>query len=325
MSRRSKPHSRPSALAEEVIRLINDFQSELENDDLRAKVRKLIPAFHSLRDLGSSLLSVQGGGDDANESARARILAYFRKYPRSVIDGDELMVISGIGEWARRVRELRVQFGWWIYSGVTFAQIVEDLKEEGIEAPQEDGLDIGKIRPDQYILMREEEDRDAAYRWNVLNGLRKEPGGVKNKIIAYLRQNVGNAVSGEELRYLARDKKEWARRVRELRTEDGWPIATKQSGRPDLAVGVYILERDHQAAPHDRRIPDDVRVAVLQRDHFECTDCHWTRDMLSPDDPRKLLELHHKKFHRHKGDNTEENLLTLCNVCHDKLHRLSKT
>jgi hypothetical protein len=33
----------------------------------------------------------------------------------------------------------------------------------------------------------------------------------------------------EELKYLAKDKKEWARRVRELRTEQGWPIVTKKT------------------------------------------------------------------------------------------------
>jgi len=48
----------------------------------------------------------------------------------TVITGDELMVVSGIGEWARRVRELRVEFGWWIYSGVTFQDIAEDQPED---------------------------------------------------------------------------------------------------------------------------------------------------------------------------------------------------
>ena len=47
-----------------------------------------------------------------------------------MIDGDELMVVSGIGEWAHRVRELRVQFGWWIYSGVTLQEMAEDSPEE---------------------------------------------------------------------------------------------------------------------------------------------------------------------------------------------------
>ena len=119
----------------------------------------------------------------------------------------------------------------------------------------------------------------------------------------------------------AEDKKEWARRVRQLRTEQGWPIVTKNSGRDDLAVGVYVLEEDRQAYEHDRLIPDPVRVAVLQRDGFKCKTCLWHRSMLSPDDPRKMLELHHRQHHKDKGGNTIDNLITLCNVHHDEQHR----
>jgi hypothetical protein len=45
--------------------------------------------------------------------------------------------------------------------------------------------------------------------------------------------------------------------------------------------------------------------------------------MLSPDDPRKMLELHHKKHHKDKGENTVDNLETVCNVHHDEIHRKS--
>ncbi|MFP5231567.1 MAG: HNH endonuclease [Acidobacteriota bacterium] len=127
------------------------------------------------------------------------------------------------------------------------------------------------------------------------------------------------------MKYLARDAKEWARRIRELRTEAGWPIITRNSGREDLAVGVYVLEEDRQAEEHDRRIPDDVRVAVLKRDNFSCVQCGWNRSMLSPEDPRNFLELHHKTHHKNKGANTVENLETLCNVDHDALHRRMKS
>jgi hypothetical protein len=253
-------------------------------------------------------------------SARDRILAYLLRYPHQIIDGDELAVISGISEWARRVRELRVEFGWWIYSGYTFADIAAAAENAG-DQEELAGVEAIHIRPDQYILMRTEEDRDAAYRWNVLNEIRGKKVSVTDKILEYLRRNVGKQVTGEELKYLAGDAKEWARRVRELRTEAGWPIVTKNSGREDLAVGVYMLEEDRQAEEHDRRIPDDVRVAVLKRDNFSCVRCGWNRPMLSPDDPRKFLELHHITHHKDRGANTVENLETLCNVHHDQLHR----
>lgn len=313
MPRRSIQND-PEYLHEKLIELLTNFSEELEKEDLRPKVVALVPAFHTLRDLGSSLIP-----KEIAPSARDRILAYLRQYPYTIIDGDELMVVSGISEWARRVRELRVQFGWWIYSGVTFKQMAQN--PEDLEAFLAIGIDPEKVKPEQYVLMNNEQDRDAALRWNIINEIRKKKISVKDKIIEYFRKNVGKQVTGEELSYLAGNAKEWARRVRELRTEEGWPISTKNTGRSDLPVGVYVLEEDRQAFEHDRAIPDAVRVQVLTRDNFSCAECGWNRSMLSPDDPRKMLELHHVKHHKDGGNNTVDNLVTLCNVCHDGKHR----
>ena len=135
-----------------------------------------------------------------------------------------------------------------------------------------------------------------------------------------MRQSVGQGVTNEELRYVARDKTEWARRVRELRTELGWPVATKTTGRPDLDVGVYVLQADRQSPEHDRTIPDDVRRAVMRRDNYRCTKCGWSHAGWNPSDPRHL-EIHHVRHHAKGGANDEGNLLTLCTVCHDAIHR----
>ncbi|MBI1406027.1 MAG: HNH endonuclease [Caulobacter sp.] len=294
--------------------MLDAFAERLADADLRDQVRSLVPVFHELRQLGCSLLPEDPG------SARGRIIAYLLRYPMTLIDGDELLVISGIGEWARRVRELRVQFGWWIYTGVTLRELAEDNPDAAVELSDRLGVPIDQIRPDHYLLVSTEQDRDSAHRWNVLNGIRKQRMGVKAKVLAYLRANVGKPVTLEELRYLAGDKSEWARRVRELRTEEGWPIFTRMQGRPDLPVGSYVLDEDKQAPEHDRQIPDDVRIEVLERDGFACRQCGWTRDQLRPEDPRKFLELHHIEHHRDGGPNTTENLVTLCNVHHDQVH-----
>ena len=316
MARRSQPNEQPETLRQSLVELLTNFATELRNPDLRAKVVALIPAFHKLRDLGSSLMPKTPG-----TSAIERIIAYLKHYPQSVIAGDEIMVVSGIGEWARRVRQLRVQFGWWIYSGVTFKQMAEDEQKDAAHLKELLGVDPVKIRPDQYVLMRVEQDLEAAHRWNTLNQIRKSKASVTDKILEYFRKNVGKQITGEELKYLAKDKSEWARRSRELRTEQGWPVVTKSSGREDLPIGVYVLEEDRQTYEHDRAIPDAVRVAVLERDGFKCAECGWNRAKLSPDDPRKMLELHHKRHHKDKGENTVENLVALCNVHHDAIHR----
>lgn len=314
MARRAAGASDPNSEISRIKDLLDAFSERLTDADLREQVRSLIPAFQALRGLGCGLLANEAS------SARDRIIVYLRRYPMTLIDGDELLVISGIGEWARRVRELRVEFGWWIYTGMTLRELVEANPDAAREIADRLGVAAEAIRPDQYVLVSAEQDRDAAHRWNLLNSIRKERAGVKAKILAYLRANVGQPVTLEELRYLAGDKSEWARRIRELRTEEGWPIFTRTQGRPDLPVGTYVLDEDKQAEVHDRQIPDDVRIAVLERDGFACVHCRWRREDLRQEDPRKFLELHHIREHGRGGANTVENLVTVCNVHHDMIH-----
>ena len=316
MARRSSAISSPSTQVADIKDLLDNFLNLIGDADLRTKVRKLIPAFHALRDLGSGLMP-----EHAGEASRDRILAYLRKYPRTLIDGDELLVVSGIGEWARRVRELRVEFGWPIYTGVTIQEIADEQEEIVADIERTLGVARDDIKPEHYILLRPDQDREAAHRWNQLNEIRKLDLGVKAKILRYMRQNVGKTVTGEELRYLAKQKKEWARRTRELRTEDGWSVVTRMQGRADLDIGEYLLESDDQAEEHDRKIPDGVRVEVLERDKFKCTYCGWRHEDLQPSDPRKFVELHHILNHADRGPNTPSNLATLCNVHHDLVHK----
>ena len=289
--------------------LLNHFEKELKSDNLRSKVLSLVPCFQQLRDLGKSLIP-----NTIARSARDRILHYFKKYPAVIISGDELLVVSGIQEYARRVRELKVQFGWSIVSGLTAKQMAE---ENEFPIPN---IDVTIMGTSDYILLSVVQDRDAAHRWNLANEIRRENISVRDKILKFLRKNVGQKVTGEELKYLAKDRSEWARRVRELRTEYGWPVVTQNTGRPDLEVGVYLLEADRQSPEHDRHIPDQVKREVLRRDGYKCTVCIWSHSEWNRSDPRHL-ELHHKKHHAKGGDNTEGNLITVCTVCHDEIHR----
>lgn len=307
MARRSKQNV-PEEIRKQLVHLLEDFEHELLKSDLRDKVIALVPAHHLLRDLGGSLIGKVS-------AARDRIIAYLLKYPRQVIQGDELMVVSGIGDWPRRARELRKEYGWSIVTGVTAKEMVE----EGDLNLQDFGVD--SLKPDHYILLSEEQDRDAAFRWRTANDIRKKKTAVRDKLLEFLQINVGKEVTGEELRYVANDKTEWARRIRELRTEFGWPIVTRNTGMPELPVGMYVLEENRQAPEHDRKIPDPVRCEVLERDGFKCVKCGWKTENRNPADPRNLLELHHIDHHVNRGENSKANLITFCNVCHDDIHR----
>ena len=315
MAKRTKPGN-PEKYRVQLVELLENFEEHLRHSDLRTQVLELVPATKLLQNLGCSLLQ----GEEA-DCARDRILAYMKKYVGVILSGEELMVVAGISEYARRIRELRVQYGWRILTGVTLQNM-----------PPEEFTDLFppgdfRLKPDQYILLSDQEDTEAAYRWNIANDIRKDGKiSVRDKILQYLRRFVGKEISGEELRYVAGNKTEWARRTRELRTELGWPVMTRFTGRPDLSVGIYVLEEDRQAPEHDRKIPESIYRAVLVRDQYACQDCRWKHEQWNRSDPRHL-EVHHIKPHVEGGSNTveggsntEENLITLCNICHDKKH-----
>ena len=49
---------------------------------------------------------------------------------------------------------------------------------------------------------------------------------------------------------------------------------------------------------------------VLERDSWRCQGCGAMR----------CLQIHHKQFRSHSGDDSEENLITLCDRCHILAH-----
>ncbi len=294
---------------EKLEQLISQFNASVQRD-LRTKVLEIIPMWEQLLKLGCELIP-----KETASSARNRILHYFLSYPKTIISYKEIQVVSGISEWARRVRELCVEFGWSIVSGST----AKEMHAEGEFENLDHMPDIEEMKAADYILFKITQDREAAHRWHVAKDIRNSHGGSKSKILAFLRKNVGCIVTGDELRYVAKDASEWARRVRELRTEGGWPIATYWSGRPDLTVGEYILEDDRQAKVHDRKIDDKTRKFVLERDKLTCQSCSWSRKDWIPELPRHL-EIHHILPHAYGGKSVPKNLITYCNSCHDDIH-----
>ena len=169
-------------------------------------------------------------------------------------------------------------------------------------------------------MVSDKPDPDAARRWHVINRIRRSGESTRDRILQFLMENIGKIVTTEELAYVAEDAREFARRVRELRTEQGYSIATRFTGRPDLRVGQYILQnKERVAEPHDRHIPNDVQKYVYERDKNKCKICGWTQENWSENDPR-ILELHHLKEHKKGGANVEKNLMAICSKCHDEVH-----
>ena len=65
--------------------------------------------------------------------------------------------------------------------------------------------------------------------------------GSKQRLLDFLLANVGKVDEKQQLQEAAGWVAEWARRLRELRDEEGWPILSHKD-RADLKPGQYILE-----------------------------------------------------------------------------------
>jgi 5-methylcytosine-specific restriction endonuclease McrA len=55
---------------------------------------------------------------------------------------------------------------------------------------------------------------------------------------------------------------------------------------------------------------EDMRQQVLRRDGWRCQNCGAMSN----------LEVHHKEFRSKAGDDSDENLITLCVRCHADIH-----
>ena len=53
-----------------------------------------------------------------------------------------------------------------------------------------------------------------------------------------------------------------------------------------------------------------LRQKILRRDGWRCQACGAMSN----------LEIHHKEFRSHSGEDSEENLITLCAACHSQTH-----
>ena len=77
---------------------------------------------------------------------------------------------------------------------------------------------------------------------------RKVPKGARAKLRSYFLGNLGRVMDSDELRGAAGGISEWARRIRELRDEEGYAIQT-HNNRADLKPGQYVLESANHNQP----------------------------------------------------------------------------
>lgn len=270
----------------EMIRELATVAGQI-SDSLKALARQATPRpnralnvhfgrFHALE----QELNVHGRA----ASGQDRVLQYLLRRVGKPVPRVELARVAGIAEWARRVRELRIEHGWPI-----------------------DSLQGGRA----YVLKKQRPNPKAAADWRELNRIRRSSKSTSDKLLCLLKYRLRKPVPRAEIAYVA-GIREAQRRLREL-DEKGWQI---RSERQDASLhrGAYMLA-SLRRAKSQFRVPLKAREAYLRK-HPSCSRCGAKKG-----DKGRWLEVDHIRpieLHRKSklNPNRDKNLQTLCNVCH---------
>lgn len=143
-------------------------------------------------------------------------------------------------------------------------------------------------------------------------------GGARGKLRAFFLANLNRVLESTELREVAGGISEWGRRIRELRTEEGFLILT-HNDRADLKPGQYLLETAKPQPAFARDISKETRAFVLDRNGFTCQMCGAVAGEPHPYDPSRKTRLHlgHTIDKSMGGSDESSNLRAICSVCNE--------
>jgi hypothetical protein len=147
---------------------------------------------------------------------------------------------------------------------------------------------------------------------------KKDSLGARTMLRAHFLENIGKVMDSDELREVAGGISEWARRVRELRTEEGYLILTHHD-LSELKPGQYVLQTPKPQPAFARDISKEVRAVVLDRNGFTCQMCGATAGEPHPYDPSRKTRLHLGHIIDKSAGGTDEpsNLRAICSVCNE--------
>lgn len=141
--------------------------------------------------------------------------------------------------------------------------------------------------------------------------------GARNKLREYFLAHVGEVLDSDTLREVA-GISEWARRVRELRNEEGYQIMTDKD-LSDLKPGQYILTTPTPVVAYARKISKETRSFVLDRDGYTCQMCGAVAGEPHPFDPTRktVLTMGHIVDKSMGGTDDPSNLRAICSICNE--------
>ena len=141
--------------------------------------------------------------------------------------------------------------------------------------------------------------------------------GARDKLRQHFLANIGRVIDAVELREVAKIS-EWARRVRELRTDEGFKILT-HNDRSELKPGQYLLLNAKPEPVFSKSVSKETRAFVLDRNGFTCQMCGAVAGEQHPYDQSRKTRLHigHIIDKSAGGSEDASNLRALCSVCNE--------
>ena len=137
----------------------------------------------------------------------------------------------------------------------------------------------------------------------------------RDKLRSFFEANVGKIVRTHKLRKVA-GISEYARRIRELRDEEGMQIRSHVD-RHDLKPGEYVLESLQRIPTLGRGMSPQLRNEILERNGYTCQLCGAGPGDPDPFNPSRKVRLHvdHIVPRSQGGTNDKDNLRVLCSAC----------
>jgi hypothetical protein len=146
----------------------------------------------------------------------------------------------------------------------------------------------------------------------------------KQLILAFFLDNLGKVLESRDIQAASGGAVEWARRVRELRNEEGYQILSHKD-RADLKPNQYLLETKKRSPAFKRNISKETRAWVLERNGYTCQMCGVAAGDPDPFNSSRTVRLTmgHIVDKSKGGEDTPQNLRAVCTNCNEGLQNSS--
>jgi hypothetical protein len=146
----------------------------------------------------------------------------------------------------------------------------------------------------------------------------------KQLILDFFLENLGKVLESRDIQAASGGAVEWARRVRELRNEEGYQILSHKD-RADLKPNQYLLETTKRSPAFKRNISKETRAWVLERNGYTCQMCGVAAGDPDPFNCSRTVRLTmgHIVDKSKGGEDTPQNLRAVCTNCNEGLQNTS--